>query len=103
MIEAYDTKHGAVRANLTYDQLKRIRIPILDKDGLERYGSLAGEVSALKVRMQAKETSLVSYSEEITTTDTKKRISVDYGITQVQFHKILDKASQPKKSDLEKT
>jgi len=103
VIEAYDTKHGAVRANLTYDQLKRIRIPILNKDGLERYGSLAGEVSALKVRMQVKETGLVSYLEEITTTDTKKRIPVDYGITQAQFHKILDKAFQPKKSDLEKT
>ena len=59
VIEAYDTKHGAVRANLTYDQLQRIRIPVLDKDGLERYCILTGEVSILKDNMRAKRANFV--------------------------------------------
>jgi len=37
VIEAYDTKYGAVRANLTYEQLCRIRIPILSLSKLEKF------------------------------------------------------------------
>jgi type I restriction enzyme M protein len=35
VIEAYDTKSGAVRPNLTYDQLCRIKIPILPEDTMK--------------------------------------------------------------------
>ncbi len=36
-IGKYDTKYGAVRANLTYEQLCNIQIPLLKKNGMEEF------------------------------------------------------------------
>jgi len=66
VIEAYDTKHGAVRANLTYNQLCRIRIPILREQEMEQFRKRQGELTALKRDMQNKERAMTAYLKEIT-------------------------------------
>ena len=71
VIEAYDTKHGAVRANLTYDQLQRIRIPILGEHDMEQFHKTQRELSALQKDMQNKETAITSYLKEITSNEVK--------------------------------
>lgn len=55
IIRAYDAKHGAVRANLNYEQLCRIMIQIPSKSKIEefrnmetRYLEHASQVSSLE-------------------------------------------------------
>jgi type I restriction enzyme M protein len=103
VIQAYDTKHGAVRANLTFDQVCRIRIPIMGDSMMERFRNKQGEITALKKNIQAKEKAMSSYLEGITSEEgkfrheqnTKTKKPTNYGITQSDFYKILKKASKP--------
>jgi len=66
VIEAYDTKHGAVRANLTYDQLCRIRIPILNDKEMERFVKKQKELSVIKNAMKKKEKEMTAHLKSIT-------------------------------------
>lgn len=100
VIEAYDTKHGAVRANMTYDQLCRIRIPIVGDDKMEIFKAKQSEIDSLQKDIHDRERQLVSHLQTITSAKTKLRSQavktpVDYGITQAEFHNILKKASKP--------
>ncbi len=71
VIEAYDTKHGAVRANLTYGQSCRIRIPILGEHDMEQFRNKQRELSTLKRDMRNKENAITSYLKEITSDEVK--------------------------------
>ena len=100
VIEAYDTKHGAVRANMTYDQLCRIRIPIVGDDKMETFKAKQNEIDSLQKDIHDRERQLASHLKLITSDKTKLRSQaikkpVDYGITQAEFHDILKKASKP--------
>lgn len=100
VIEAYDTKHGAVRANMTYDQLCRIRIPIIGDDRMEIFKAKQSEIDSLQKDIHDRERQLISHLQTITSDKTKLRSQaikapIDYGITQAEFHNILKKASKP--------
>ena len=58
VIKSYDTKHGAVRANLNWEQLCRIKIPAQQarrlpafRDLLGQYTELRGEIEQIERRM----------------------------------------------------
>jgi hypothetical protein len=50
IIEAYDTKYGAVRANLNYEMLCKIKIPILPKEKLTTF--LEDHKELIKIEQQ---------------------------------------------------
>lgn len=54
VIEAYDTKYGAVRANLTYEQLGRIRIPILPPSQLKKFMDHFDELAEIEKKLKDK-------------------------------------------------
>lgn len=100
VIEAYDTKHGAVRANMTYDQLCRMRIPIIGDDKMQTFKAKQNGIDSLKKDINDRERQLVRHLKTITSDKTKLRSQalkepVNYGITQVEFHSLLGKASKP--------
>jgi len=110
VIEAYDTKHGAVRANMTYDQLCRICIPIVggDSDSMKTFRTKQGEIESLEKDIRNKERQLKGQLKTITSDkgEIQSRAikqPTDYGITQAEFHEILKRAAKPVKpeSDLE--
>lgn len=61
VIEAYDTKYGAVRANLTYEQLCRIRIPVLPPAKLEKFLNHLREIIDLEEKLKEKRASIGDY------------------------------------------
>ena len=65
VIEAYDTKYGAVRANLTYEQLCRIRIPILPPSRLEKFMDHLSELTAMERQLKEKRVSTGEYLGKI--------------------------------------
>jgi type I restriction enzyme M protein len=104
VIEAYDTKHGAVRANMTYDQLCRIRIPIVGDDNMKAFKARQEEIDSLQKDIRDNERQLASHLKNITSDKPKLKSQVvkevrDYGITQAEFHDILKKASKPTKPE----
>lgn len=104
VIEAYDTKHGAVRANMTYDQLCRIRIPIVGDDNMRKFKAKQQEIDSLQRDIRDNERQLASHLKNITSDKTQLHSQVikkptDYGITQAEFHEILKRASKPPKSE----
>ncbi|MBA7683461.1 hypothetical protein ES703_91826 [subsurface metagenome] len=78
VIQAYDTKHGAVRANLTYDQLCRIRIPILEQREREEFHTKQRELMALKTDIQNKERAMTVYLKEITSDEVNPKRLEDF-------------------------
>ena len=78
IIQAYDTKHGAVRANLTYDQLCRIRIPILQEREREEFQTKQRELMTLKRDMQDKERAMTVYLKEITSDEVNPKRLGDF-------------------------
>ncbi len=48
IIGKYDTKYGAVRANLTYEQLCNIKIPLLDKKQMKRFLEKINKLNFMK-------------------------------------------------------
>lgn len=65
IIEAYDTKHGAVRANLTFEQLCRIKIPVLNDTEMARFMKKQNEVNDLKKALKIKEGQVVDHLQTI--------------------------------------
>jgi len=55
VIEAYDTKYGAVRANLTYGQLCRIKIPLLDDESMKEFLQKQKEISRMRKQVRKRE------------------------------------------------
>lgn len=66
VIEAYDTKHGAVRANMTYDQLCRMRVPIVGDDNMKTFIAKQGEIDSLRKDIRDNERQLVGHLKNIT-------------------------------------
>ena len=104
VIEAYDTKHGAVRANMTYDQLCRIRIPIVGDDNMRIFKAKQNEIESLQRDIRNNERQLAGHLKNITSDRIQLhsraiKQPVDYGITQAEFHDILKKASKPTKPE----
>jgi type I restriction enzyme M protein len=104
VIEAYDTKHGAVRANMTYDQLCRVRIPIVGDDKMATFKTKQGEIDSLRKDIRNREKQLASHLKSITSDKPKLHSQaikkpVDFGITQAEFHDILKRASKPIKPE----
>lgn len=98
VIEAYDTKHGAVRANMTYDQLCRILIPIVGDDNMRTFKAKQSEIDLLQKDIRGNERQLASHLKNITSDKMRLRSQAtkqpaDYGITQAEFHDMLKKAS----------
>ena len=58
VIRAYDSKHGAVRANLTWDQLVRIRIHLPNEDEKDSFLSRYGQVTELRKKADSLESEL---------------------------------------------
>jgi type I restriction enzyme M protein len=109
VIEAYDTKHGAVRANMTYDQLCRIRIPIVGDDNMKIFKAKQNEIDSLQRDIRNNERQLAGHLKNITSDKIQLHSQAiknptDYGITQAEFHSLLGKAVKPTpKSDSEKS
>lgn len=108
VIEAYDTKHGAVRANMTYDQLCRVRIPMVGDDNMGTFKAKQNEIDSLQKSIRDNERQLASHLRDITSDKVRLHSQAikkpaDYGITQAEFHDILKRATKPTKpeSDLE--
>lgn len=76
IIAAYDTKHGAVRANLTYSQLNRIRIPILREPQLKRVLKIQNEMDEIKKILVRKELDASGSLKKITSEKVTSQIIV---------------------------
>jgi type I restriction enzyme M protein len=61
VIEAYDTKYGAVRANLTFEQLCRIKIPMLSNDILKKFLEQQDDIMKRKKELENKEKSISKF------------------------------------------
>jgi type I restriction enzyme M protein len=61
VIEAYDTKYGAVRANLTYEQLCRIKIPKLPASVLKEFLEQEERVMKIKKELENKEKAISKF------------------------------------------
>jgi len=71
VIEAYDTKYGAVRANLTYKQLCRIKIPILPKNILKKFLTKQKILKNITEEMDKEKQSMTKFIQGITNKDFK--------------------------------
>jgi type I restriction enzyme S subunit len=69
IIEAYDTKFGAVRANLTYAQLCRIKIPLLKGDAMKKFIKKQQKVEANKQSLRKAETAIADYLKTVAHSD----------------------------------
>jgi len=67
VIEAYDTKSGAVRANLTYGQLCRIKIPLLPNSKLKNFLSKQNSLKRVTEEMNKEKRSMTKFIQGITT------------------------------------
>lgn len=65
IIEAYDTRHGAVRANLTYEMLCRIKVPILNEKDLEGFMKNKVEVKKAAHDLEEKEKRMKDYLDNV--------------------------------------
>ena len=104
VIEAYDTKHGAVRANMTYDQLCRIRIPIVGDDNMATFKAKQQEIDTLQKNIRENEKRLAGHLKNITSDRIQLHSQAimkptDSGITQADFHEILKRAVKPPKPE----
>jgi len=61
VIEAYDTKYGAVRANLTFEQLCRIKIPMLSDNVLKEFLEQQDDIMKIKKDLEIKEKSISKF------------------------------------------
>jgi len=65
IIEAYDTRHGAVRANLTYEMLCRIKVPILGEQELGGFMRNKVEVKKAAHNLEEKEKRMKEYLDGV--------------------------------------
>ena len=63
IIRAYDTKHGAVRANLNWEQLVRIKLVIPNNEKISTFLNNYAIIKDLKTKIKSLETSLVKIIE----------------------------------------
>ncbi len=63
IIRAYDTKHGAVRANLNWEQLCRMKIKLPDKQQIEGFNSKQAQYNELKKNMRCVDNELTRMIE----------------------------------------
>lgn len=87
VIEAYDTKHGAVRANLTYDDLCRIRIPILPDSELKKFMKKQEEIAEMREALKQKESSALDYLTSITSEEDENPYHLE------DFNAVIQRAS----------
>ena len=78
VIEAYDTKYGAVRANLTYNQLCRIKIPILPESILKKFFNKQNILKKVTEEMNKEKNSMTRFIKEITTKDLNPNHKEDF-------------------------
>lgn len=78
IIEAYDTRNGAVRANLTYEMLCRIKVPILGQKELE--GFMKNKVAVKKAAhdLEEKEKRMKEYLDGVMESDKNPKHEEDF-------------------------
>jgi type I restriction enzyme M protein len=64
IIGKYDTKYGAVRANLTYEQLCNIKIPLLDKKQMKVFLEKINKLNIMKKEFKEIENNVKSSMQE---------------------------------------
>lgn len=69
IIEAYDTRHGAVRANLTYEMLCKIKVPVLTKPEISDFMKNKDGVKKARRELDDKEKKMQDYVSGIVQTD----------------------------------
>ena len=69
IIQAYDTRHGAVRANLTYEMLCKIKVPLLDNQETKDFMKNKNDVTKAKNKLKEKEKIMESYISNIVKTE----------------------------------
>lgn len=60
IIRAYDSRYGAVRANLTYEMLCRIKIPLLTEKELQQFVATQQELETVKRQVSQQEAHLAT-------------------------------------------
>jgi type I restriction enzyme M protein len=77
VIEAYDTKYGAVRANLTYEMLCKIKIPILSNEKLKTFLKGQKELNKIKYKYTEQEGKLNNFISDIVSEYKVKKTEVN--------------------------
>ena len=78
IIEAYDTRHGAVRANLTYEMLCRIKVPLLTTQETKDFMKTKGDVKVAKKKLEEKEKTMQDYISSIVQTEQNPNHETDF-------------------------
>ncbi|MCJ7577569.1 MAG: N-6 DNA methylase [candidate division Zixibacteria bacterium] len=71
IIQAYDSKHGAVRPNLVYKQLCRILIPILPKPKLDEFMKKQEGLNELMEEIENKQESIFKFADGLISIENK--------------------------------
>lgn len=66
IIDAYDTRHGAVRANLTFEMLGKIKIPLLDDRELSIFSTNKSAIQKAEAELEHKRHEMQVYMNGIT-------------------------------------
>ena len=77
VVGAYDTKYGAVRANLTYEMLCKIKIPILSNEKLKTFLKGQKELNKIKYNYAEQEGKLNNFISDITSEYKVKKTKVN--------------------------
>ena len=86
IIEAYDTKHGAVRANLTYEMLCKIKVPLLTKRETTEFMKTKTEIKKARKELDEREKRMQKYVSGIVQTEKNPDHKKD-------FEKLLTRAA----------
>ena len=78
IIEAYDTRHGAVRANLTYDMLCRIKVPVLQEKELGQFMKNRVAVKQAAHDLHEKEKRMKEYLDSVMETEQNPKHEQDF-------------------------
>jgi type I restriction enzyme M protein len=92
IIGAYDTRHGAVRANLTYDMLCKIKVPVLAEKELGEFMKNKVEVKKAAHNLEEKEKRMKDYVDSIIDKDRNPNHEQD-------FNTLLTKVAQGSGAD----
>lgn len=65
IINCYDAKYGAVRANLTYEQLCKIRVPLISGKTMDEFSRMESDYAKTKGELSQKEASISKYLKHI--------------------------------------
>jgi type I restriction enzyme M protein len=92
IIGAYDTRHGAVRANLTYDMLCKIKVPILKEQELKDFKENKVAVKKAEKELTEKQKRMKNYVDGIIDKDRNPDHEQD-------FNALLTKVAQGSGAD----